>query len=65
MVKKGNIGDSCLVHLKCSMDIIAQTPILDSQVRFTEQTTTVQELLTELSKAGKFTFSYGKEVPTR
>ncbi|MCK4746680.1 MAG: TonB-dependent receptor, partial [Bacteroidales bacterium] len=42
---------------------ISQTPILDSKVRFTEQTTTVRELLSELSKAGGFSFSYGKEVP--
>jgi len=41
----------------------AQTPILDSKVRFTEQTTTVKELLAELSKAGNFSFSYGKDVP--
>jgi hypothetical protein len=43
--------------------LLSQTPILDRKVSFTEQTTTVRELLSELSKAGGFTFSYGKEVP--
>jgi len=43
--------------------VFSQTPILDRKVAFPEQTTTVRELLGELSKAGSFTFSYGKEVP--
>lgn len=43
--------------------IISQTSILNSKVRLTAQTTTVRELLTELSKTGGFTFSYGKDVP--
>ena len=41
----------------------SQSPILERKVRFTEQTTTVRELLSELSKAGGFSFSYGKDVP--
>ena len=43
--------------------LLCQTPILDSKVRIPEQTTTVRVLLTELSKAGGFSFSYGKDVP--
>jgi hypothetical protein len=41
----------------------AQLSILETEVRFTEQTSTVKDLLTTLSKAGSFTFSYGSEVP--
>lgn len=43
--------------------VLSQTPILDRKVRFTEQTTTVRVLLSELSEAGGFSFSYGKDVP--
>ncbi|MCK4748900.1 MAG: hypothetical protein KAT15_17725, partial [Bacteroidales bacterium] len=40
-----------------------QSPILEAEVRFVEQTTTIKRLLEELGEAGEFTFSYGKEVP--
>ncbi|MCP4310545.1 MAG: TonB-dependent receptor [Bacteroidetes bacterium] len=41
----------------------AQTPILDTGVRFVSQTATVKQLLSALENMGSFTFSYGKEVP--
>jgi len=43
--------------------VLSQTPILDRKVRFTKQTTTVSVLLSELSKAGGFSFSYGQNIP--
>lgn len=43
--------------------VISQSRILDAEVRFSEQTTTIKRLLTELGQAGGFTFSYGTKIP--
>jgi len=40
-----------------------QSPILDTEVRFTSQSATIKQLLYALEQMGGFTFSYGKEVP--
>lgn len=50
----------CLIFV---LPASSQSRILDTEVRFAAQTTTVKELLAALGKAGGFTFSYGKEVP--
>ena len=68
---KGRYGPGLSIHLLLIASfllvtikpVLSQTPILDRKVRFTEQTITVRELLSELSKAGGFSFSYGKDVP--
>jgi hypothetical protein len=41
----------------------SQSPILEAEVRFMEQTTTIKRLLEALGKEGGCTFSYGKDVP--
>ncbi|MCK5067733.1 MAG: TonB-dependent receptor [Bacteroidales bacterium] len=41
----------------------AQTSILDSEVRFREQTVTIHFMLSAMETTGGFTFSYGREVP--
>lgn len=42
---------------------VSQSRILDAEVRFAAQTSTIKELLDALGKAGGFTFTYGKDVP--
>ena len=41
----------------------SQSPILDREIQIPEQTTTVKNLLNEISFSGGFSFSYGKNVP--
>ena len=41
----------------------AQTSLLDSELRFREQTVTIHFMLSAMETAGGFTFSYGSEVP--
>jgi len=61
------------LHLKqvilffiCSVFInysFSQSPILEREIQFSEQTITVGKFLNELSNAGRFTFSYSQDVP--
>jgi outer membrane receptor protein involved in Fe transport len=51
---------SCLLKVS-----FPQSPILEREIQFTDQTVTVHKFLNDLGIAGGFTFSYGQDVPLK